>query len=374
MEIIVKTPLGIERICASRILELEPQAEVIPCPRGFQGLVSIKKCSDKYRLAREIEKTIPEAERVIIIEAQARADLQEIAEKAAALAKERISSSETFAVRTVRRGKHSFTSIDVNVVVGDAVRKATGASVNLSYPDKIVLIEIIGPEAGIAIVDGSFELKKMRPGKHDVSRIFRNVALVQMPYLGPIDAAREIGRRVGREVQNFEVKELVVAPIGVVDGEALAHFVLGAVEGINSRYEVQRKSYHRRPQKVKVLVQDLYQLVRDRSNEPIIVFEPEGEPITKVVDELERIFLKERHSRINVLVGSREGIPLGVYRFADLVIDFAPGMVFSTDYAAAAGLTAIAVVLHERLGGIEGSEGDNTGCRERGTAKANHRD
>jgi tRNA acetyltransferase TAN1 len=59
--------------------------------------------------------------------------------------------------------------------------------------------------------------------------------------------------------------------------------------------------------------------------------------------------------RINILIGSREGIPLGVYRYADLVVDIAPGVTLSTEYAAAAALIALATVLHDRLGG-EGEE------------------
>jgi len=50
------------------------------------------------------------------------------------------------------------------------------------------------------------------------------------------------------------------------------------------------------------------------------------------------------------LFGSREGIPLGVYRYADLVIDIAPGITLSTEYAASSALIAIGTLLHEYLG------------------------
>ncbi len=346
--ILIKTALGMEKIVASRVEELNRDLEALPSPLGFKGLVLVYGCKDPELDAAEIEKEVIEADRVLVIQAHAKAELKDMAKRAAELAKNRISENECFAVRTVRRGRHDFTSIDVNVVVGDAVRKATNACVNLDFPDKVVLVEIIGNEAYISIYPGTIEWKKMRPGKHSVLSLFRKVAVVQMPYLGPLDACKNMGIRVGREVQNFEVKELVVAPVGSVRARELYEFLSGVFEGIESRYNIQARSYHRRVERVQVLVQDLHQLVRDRRGEPIIVFEPEGEHIAKLKDELWEVF--RRNKRINLLFGSREGIPLGVYRYANFVIDIAPGLTLSTEYAAAAALIALATVLHEKLG------------------------
>jgi tRNA acetyltransferase TAN1 len=354
--LLVKTALGMERVAATRIEELGFRA--VPSPEGFRGLVLVYGCRDPASDAKLIEETVVEADRILIIEASAPSDPAAIAEKAAALAKTRIGSGECFAVRTVRRGRHSFTSIDVNVVVGDAVRRATGACVNLSFPDKVVGVEIIGGKAYITIYPGSAEWKKMRPGKNPLYRLYRRIAVVQMPYLGPLDACRNMGVRVGREVQNFEVRELVIAPAGIVRGRELYEFLGGVFEGIESRYRIQSRSYHRRVERVPVYVQDIHQLVRDRRGEPIIVLEPEGEPVSKVADELWRLIW--RGGRVNVLAGSREGIPLGVYRFADLVVDIAPGITLSTEYAVAAALIAFGTVLHERLGDL-GEGGDTSG-------------
>jgi len=365
--ILVKTQLGMERIAAARIREEFPWLETIPSPGGFKGLVLVYGCRGGE--AEAIEERIPEADRVIPVEAVARAEPQEIAEAAAALAREAIASDECFAVRTVRRGRHGFTSIDVNVVVGDAVRRATGACVNLTRPDKIVAVEIIGDRALLSILPGSIEWRKMRPGKNPVYKLMRRISVVQMPYLGPLDACRNMGVRVGREVQNFEVGELVVAPAGIVDARQLNEFLTGVFEGIESRYRIQERSYHRRPRRVPVYLQDIHQLVRDRAREPIIVFEPEGEPISQAADKLWELFRRAR--RVNILLGSREGIPLGIYRFADLVVDIAPGITLSTDYAAAAALTAIATVLHDRLGGWSaGEDADSAGGGQRGEAEA----
>ncbi len=360
--LLVKTGLGFERIVASRIEEAAPHLRAVPAPRGFKGLVLVYGCRDVEADARLIEDEVVEADKVLRVHAVARAELEEMARATAELAKTMIAPEECFAVRTTRRGGHSFTSIDVNVVVGDAVRRATGACVNLSYPDKVVAVEIIGDIALISVYPGSLEWKKMRPGKNPVLRLFRRISIVQMPYLGPLDACRNMGVRIGREVQNFEVRELVVAPTGIVDARQLNEFLTGVFEGIESRYQVQAKSYHRRVHRVPVYLQDIHQLVRDRRREPIIVMEPEGEHVSKVADELWRLISRGR--RVNVLVGSREGIPLGIYRHADLVVDIAPGVTLSTEYAAASALIAMATVLHDRLSQLRDEEDGGEGSGE----------
>ena len=361
--VLLKTVLGMENVAASYVKEIDPQAEVRVAPGGFRGLVLVKPSIDKHEFARLVAEKVPEVENIVVAEACTKAEPRSIAEAAARLAREQVTSDETFAVRTVWRGRHSFTSIDVNVVAGDAVRKATGASVNLTRPDKVVLVEIINDKAFISVMPGSAFWKKMKPGKYPVYKLFRRISIVQMPYLGPLDACRTMGVRVGREVQNFEVGELVVAPIGLIDARQLVEFLQGVFEGIESRYEIQRRSYGRKAHRVPVRLQDLYQLVRSRMREPIIVFEPEGEPISKVADKLYDIVRSAR--RVNMLFGSREGIPEGVYRFADLVVDIAPGITLSTEYAAAAALTALATVLHDRLA-ASGAEAEGQGGQREG--------
>lgn len=50
--------------------------------------------------------------------------------------------------------------------------------------------------------------------------------------------------------------------------------------------------------------------------------------------------------RVNFLFGSREGIPKGVYRMADLVVDLAPAITLPTELAAPSALTAIYTALN----------------------------
>lgn len=342
--VIVKTPLGLENIAAARISEILPNAKIIVKPQGFLGLILIYVENPK-EAAEKISKEVPEVEKVIPALKVVKADLKEIVEAAKEVAIENISSNETFAVRTVRRGKHEFTSIDVNVQTGAAIKEVTKASVNLSFPDKIVSIEIVNDIALISVFPGSKEYKKMRPGKIPATQYLRKIALVQMPYLGPSDATYNMGVRIGREAQTFEIKELVVAPIGLIPADQLYIFLKGVFEGIESRLSIQKRTYGRPARKVLVYIQDLYQLIRDRFKEPIIVFEPEGIPVIRAKNEIRKIFNDPKAKRINILIGSRVGIPTGIYRFANLILDITPGVTISTDLAAASAITALITVL-----------------------------
>jgi len=350
VNVVMTCRLGMEKVVASYVKELDPEAEVIPCPFGLMGMV-LAVARDPAKLASEVKARVPEVEKVFVVDAVARASIDDIIAKAVPIARSRIREDESFAVRTVRRGKHSFTSIDVNVALGAAVKEATGARVDLENPDKVVVVQIVHDYAYISIVPGSEFWRKMGPGKFPMYKLFRLISVAHEPYLGPPDASYTMGRRVGREVQTYEVGELVVAPIGRVDAEPLYHFLRGLFEGIESRYEIQKRSYGRKVHKVKVGLQDMYQFVRSRMGEPMIVFEPEGEPISRVSKELGDLLVEcvKKRRRVNVLVGAREGVPTGVFRFASFVLDVAPGVVISTDYALASALIAMATAVHERL-------------------------
>ena len=65
MELIIKTPLGLEEVAASRVLELEPDARLIVKPKGLGGLIIVDSCPDKSKLMEQILNEVPEAERVI---------------------------------------------------------------------------------------------------------------------------------------------------------------------------------------------------------------------------------------------------------------------------------------------------------------------
>jgi len=65
-----------------------------------------------------------------------------------------------------------------------------------------------------------------------------------------------------------------------------------------------------------------------------------ADEIKRSVPEIEKIYM---------MVGAREGVPTGLFRYASYVLDIAPGIVISTDYALASALIALTTVLHEKL-------------------------
>lgn len=335
-----------EKVAAARIRELCPQAKVQVSPQGFAGIILVESM-DEDELLKKINEEVIEVERAVKSIANSRADLREITSATVEAVKGFIGPDETFAVRTTRRGRHNFTSIDVNVVVGAAIKEATGATVNLDRPDKVVAIEIIGDEAYITVYPGSEEFKKITPQKKPIIRVLRRISVVQLPYLGGEEASKNMGVRIGRAVQTFEVGELVIAIIGAVNAKQLRDFIDGLYEGIKTRYEIQRRVYGREVYRVPILVQDLFQLVRERSSEVIIVFEPEGEYIGSIADKLRTLLLSGK--RVNVLVGSREGIPKGVFRYASAVVDLCPGVTIATDFAASSAIIALASLLQPEV-------------------------
>lgn len=344
--IIIKTLRNYENVVAQILKETFPEIEVLAKPLNFSGLILVSANVPAEDLAKEIKLKVPEVERVLPIKHYAPAEINAITDAAKNIAGELV-GAKSFAVSTVRRGRHEFTSLDVNVRVGAVIKDSSHCQVNLDFPDKVVFVEIIGPHAYLGVVDGSEFPKKMRPGKFQVREYFRKVTIVQMPYLGGLETSHEMGVRIGREVQTFEVGELVIAPIGAVKADELSAFLKGVFEGIESRYQIQTKSYAHKPHKTEVYVQNLYEFVRERAGEPIVVFEPEGEPVSSVSGKLADLVIKNR--RTSLLIGSREGIPLGVYRFANLVVDLCPGVTIATDLAAASALIALAFAVHQKL-------------------------
>ena len=347
---IIKTPIGLENVAASRIEELGFEGDVYPKPSGYPGIITVtlNDEDEKHKVAEKIEREIPEAERVLVSRINTKAAMKSIVDAAVKVASEALKEGVTFAVRTVRRGSHPYTSVDVNYRAGSAILERVDAAVNLDYPEKIIWIEIIDDRAAVGVLDGSEVWKKLKPGKREVRAFFSKASVIQMPYLGDMKAAESMGSRIGRAVQMFEVGEFVIGVIGSCDARQLRWFMNGVFKGIDSRYQIQRRTYAHKPRRVKVLIQDLYQLIRDRRSEPKIIFEPEGESFSKVSEKIADLFLKG-DGRINLLFGSREGIPKGLFRFADLIVDLCPGITLSTEYAASSALIGVSFALQNRM-------------------------
>jgi len=341
---IAKTPRGMEYVAADHVREKNPAAEVSVRPGGFLGLVLVNGVEKEDLLE------IPEIERIIPISIVCNADLEEIVSKAEEIVKI-AGTFDTFAVRTTRRGERNFTSIDVNVRLGAKIKELTNAEVDLDFPDKAIYVEIIGDKAYIGIVDGNEERKKYTPDKVDSRKFFEKVSIVQLPYLSR--GAKEMGERIGRAAQSFEVKELVIAPYGYVDAFEMLEFLKGVRKGQWTRLEIQKRTYEREVRVVPVLLQDLYQTARDkrRKKNVLIVTDPTGKQIADVKDSLGRDLKFARE--VVVFIGSRQGIPKGLFRLADYVLDLAPYITFATEHAIPASLIALLGVYEESLKNLE---------------------
>jgi tRNA acetyltransferase TAN1 len=343
VDLIIKTRRGFEIVASSYIKELlGPGAEVTPAPWGYLGVVFVKG-ADKWKAAELIAEKVPEADRVLVVEGIAKAELEDIVKTAVEVARRYIQSGDTFAIRTTRRGSHSFTSIDVNVRAGAAVKEATGAEVDLEEPTKPLYIEIFQDSAAIC-VPATKEYRKLRRDKPLPLQIFRRVAIGQFVYEGDEEAVRKMGERIGRAVQTFEVGELTVLLHKSIPGKTLKTFLEAVETGIESRYQIQSRSYGRPVWKVPVYVYELYQYVRSREGEPVVVTDPKGDYITHVKEKLAELFTR---GRVNILIGSREGVPPGVFRFASLVVDLVPEVTIATDFVIPSLAIALAAALEE---------------------------
>lgn len=331
---LAKTQLGMEPIASSYIEEAIPSCKAIPAPSGFKGLVLVYGNLSPNEAVKKL-KDIPEVEKAFPIYAFVRADMDEIIKAGSMIAKEHIRPTESFAVRCVRRGRHKFTSLEVNSALGAKVVEEVGSRVDLSRPDRVLVVEVLGENAAIGVVNGSeFPTKK---GKKEVYPLFSNVWLAQLPYLGG-EEARFMGEKIGRVVQSFEISTYVLALRGRVPLPQLLPFAEGIKSGIESRYKVQKKVYDRPIRRVNVEIASIYELVRGWSG-PIIVFEPEGRPYPEVSKRMAELV---KNGELLLLMGSREGVPSGLFRFADLVVDLAPGISLATEVAVSSALSAIA--------------------------------
>lgn len=344
MKLLVKTQKGMEAVAGNYIKEALPDAKVWASPMGYSGLVIVETNDEN---AEEKLLEIPEVERVIPVLVETQAELEEITKSAEKIARF-IGEKETFAVKTKRRGKHDFSSIDVNRTLGARVKELTNADVNLSWPDKVVQVEIIGDRAFISVLPGE-EYRKYTPDKFDARKLFSKVTLVQMPYWGDYKACRSFGEKIGRAAQAFEVKELIIAPKEKMDAYELMEFLKGIKVGQESRYQIQKEAYPWKVEKVPVSVWDLYQVARDkrRNKRLLIITDPKGPTLAEVKENL----AKDMHhaKEVVIFIGSREGIPRGLFRFADYVVDLAPYMTFATEHGIPATLVSLWEVYEEFL-------------------------
>jgi tRNA acetyltransferase TAN1 len=341
--LLLTTQLGFEQLVRTAVETIEPGAKVTVSPRGYKGLVGVVSSSPE-ELARSLLESSSYVEKAFVVKASCLAEPGLIAREALRIARESLPRGSSFAARTVRRGKHSFTSIDVNIAVGSAIVSELNLEVDLETPDYVVFTNIIDECAYISIIEGEKLRGKELKRKPSFYRYFNKLIVAQEPYISEDpEASYKMGVRIGRGLQNFEIGDYYVALIRPVEALPLKRFIDGLIEGIESRFRVEEKSYGRKPVKTRVHVYEMHNLVAMLRDHPIIILEPEGEVLSRVSDKIVAIFSSGK--RPVLLLGSREGVPSGLFRFSTLVVDVMPGITLSTEYALPVALGGIASIL-----------------------------
>ena len=332
MKILLKTDIGTEHIVASHLQDLEIPYHLVP--DGLQGLLLVEATGPESALQLD---AIPEVTTILPIDAECSSTIEAIVAAGTSAAKNRLQSHESFAVRTVRRGKQTYSSTDVNIALGAAIVAAVDCSVNLSAPNQIVYVDIIKDRTYISIVSGINQHKKHQAGTAG-SHLARKAAIIQSPYLYRSDTTTAMGHRIGRAAQAFGVRELVLAIQEKTEARDLMRMIDGVYKGRQTRYAKMDNITSGKAVKVPIHVADLYQTVRDRANEPIIVTSAMGDPLNRHTEQVRALF---KEKRVNIFIGSRTGVPKGINRFADLIVDFCPGLTYATEHGIPAAMIGL---------------------------------
>jgi len=143
---------GFETEAKKEIKRLIPKASVyslffkgnllVKCPSSVDLSVTLREAETKY-----IGRIFP-VEKVVKI-SKSHESLKRICREIVRL--DKLRKGETFVVRCRRRGRHDFTSQDVERELGALLEKTSGAIVDLKKPLKVVTIQIFQDQAFIGV-------------------------------------------------------------------------------------------------------------------------------------------------------------------------------------------------------------------------------
>jgi len=110
--------------------------------------------SDSQELAEKVARVFGIVSTSVAVKTTS--EKKEIIKEGTKLAKKIIKKSDTFAVNARRTGEQDYTSQDIEIALGAAIVKATGAKVKLKGPDRTVHVEVRDRDAYIfdSIIDG----------------------------------------------------------------------------------------------------------------------------------------------------------------------------------------------------------------------------
>jgi tRNA(Ser,Leu) C12 N-acetylase TAN1 len=121
---------------------------------------------------------------------------------------DKLEPSDSFAVRCQRRGRHDFSSRDVEKQLGSMLEGSTGATVDLRNPRKIVVVQIFQDKAFVGVTEAMNLLVKP-------IRVFRKYRKGERPLTRAEHKLKEAIEAFNVEVKpNYEVLDLGAAPGG----------------------------------------------------------------------------------------------------------------------------------------------------------------
>ncbi len=123
----------------------------------YKGLFLIEADRNALEKVKSYETTA--IHKVIPLDTMVAAHLPEITEEVVNIALEKLKKGESFAVRCRRRG-FPISSKEIEREIGASITKTFKNPVDLSNPDKTIIIEIIDEKAGIAILTQSDIVKE----------------------------------------------------------------------------------------------------------------------------------------------------------------------------------------------------------------------
>ncbi len=155
--LLISTRRGMEKQCSSELWSLLrylniPEESIVSS--DFPGLILAKVGVDPVEFVERLRKYAEENPwdirlilKVVPIQRVVATDVEAIAEAASELAEKSIAPNETYRITVRRRGSH----IESKTVI-DAVASKIRRKVDLTSPDKVVQIEVLGWFTGISVI------------------------------------------------------------------------------------------------------------------------------------------------------------------------------------------------------------------------------
>ena len=336
MQFLLKSDLAIDQTVATHVRDLG-----FACTSDFGAIQGIVLVEDAPPEALAQLEGIPEIQSILPVDAECAADLDAMVATGAEVARGKFDGAQSFAVRATRRGAQAYSSVDVEVALGAAINEELGCDVDLTYPDQTMYVEIIQRRALLCGIKGQLEQRKSLAGDTG-RRVAGRTAVVQLPYLYHSDISTSMGHRIGRAAQAFGIKELIIGLEEMVGATDLMRFIEGLTKGRKTRFDKAKTIEEGKVRRVPIHVTDLYQLVRQRAQEPIVITSALGRPLDQCAPTVRQLY---KNKRVNVFIGSRQGIPKGVGRYADAVVNLFPGQTYATENGIPAALVGLAACL-----------------------------